>query len=179
MSLKWNLDLALTEHEPLKFFDPDEMDDILTSPEKFHSTLEKASMAGYERAIAEVKQHVPALVQHLIGHQLSVRDRFEGFYNNNPALRQVRPYVDKVMQQIGQQNPNMSFDEVASQAAEIASKELGIGQSFKPRVVQSTPAEKPTLPGRGSSRRPSGNASPEANEFADVMNLHRQNAFTY
>lgn len=168
---------AETEALP-EFFKEEEFDDVLSDAKAFKSVLYKASDAGFQRAVNEVRQYIPALVQHLIQQSLGARDQMEQFYGFHPHLQPVRGYVDRVIEELSVNNPNRSFEEISNKAVEIAEKQLGLSkQPFKPTVVSSR--EKPTLPGRSSSRQTPGTDPKGSDEFSDVLLQHAKSGFTF
>lgn len=114
----------------LKDYDFDEVRD---DPEKFKKFM--FDVANYVKKQTEesVYKNLPQTVSSIAGQQIELRQTAQNFYNENPELAEVKPFVAKITNQVASENPQWDMQKVLAEVAKRSYKSLGLEKSAKPQ----------------------------------------------
>lgn len=140
-----------------------DFDGIMESKEQFVGFIKDLVTSVAQNTQAYVQGVVP---QTITSH-MSMQQVREQFYQDNPELDPVRPYVANIASTIAAEQPEWGLQEVLTEAAKRAKAALNI------REVSATVKDKgpsPTLPGsKGGGRKPAPQKTALQNELDEFM----------
>ena len=137
------------ESEDVDFLSGQDIEEILVDPGKLNAILnqvyKKAEASGYEKAL----RSIPQIVDKHINNQLTVKEKVDLFYKQNPALDPVRNYVAKVASSIQSEHPDWDIDTIFAETKKVAEYTLGIDTT----TAKPKPKAKPAFVKGGNTPR--------------------------
>jgi hypothetical protein len=111
----------------------------------------------------------PDVVREHVTQHMTMRELVDNFYAENSDLANVRKTVGAIANEISQENPNLTLDEVFAEAAKRTRETLGLPAAG---TVQQQNAPKPNLPQRrqpGNRRNGTPQLTGMAKEIDDLL----------
>jgi len=134
------------EPTPVDFLGNLDIDDVLESKESLNNVLKnvfEANMKAIKQLTLELPKIVSNIAQQYTDMQLTVRD----FYQKNPDLAPLKPFVGVVAQHLGAKNPDWSYDKLLEETGKEVRSRLkklkGSGSEAKPRAKQKATFQQP------------------------------------
>lgn len=135
-----------SESTTIDFLGNLDVDDILESKENLNKVLKnvfEANMKTIKQLTLELPKIVSNIAQQYTDMQLTVRD----FYQKNPDLAPLKPFVGVVAQHLGAKNPDWSYDKLLEETGKEVRSRLkklkGSGSEAKPRAKQKATFQQP------------------------------------
>lgn len=154
------------------FLDGLDIDEVLSSGENLNKLLLAVYNRGLQESIRMSQESwqtaAPNVVKEHITQHMTMRELVDNFYADNSDLVNVRKTVGAIANEISQENPNLTLDEVFAEAAKRTRETLGL-----PALEQrQTQPNKPNLPQRrqpGNRRNGSVTLTGVAKEIDDLL----------
>lgn len=96
--------------------------------QKLSLFMETVMDRAEKKAIDQTMQAVPTTINQTIDNRTRLEKIKTKFYDDNPILSSVQPYVSQIANQISQQEPDLSVEDVLGRTAEKAYQNLGISK---------------------------------------------------
>ena len=147
--------------------------DSLLEKVDFDGIMEcKEQLVGFIKdLVTSVAQNTQAYVQgfvpQTITSHMSMQQVKEQFYQDNPELDPVRPYVANIASTVAAEQPEWGLQEVLTESAKRAKAALNIREVSKTVKEDKGPA--PTLPGSKGGRKPTPQKTALQNELDEFM----------
>lgn len=135
------------------FLTADEVDRIIDEPQLLN--------VAFNRAIGVMQQNMQMVIQQEVNRQVLVSRAVSDFYTQNPDLAPYGKFVQFVMGEIEQQNPNSPYSEIFQKTAEESRKRLGLSvqaqEQSRDNRQSTVGKQKPAFAGsKKGSPRPAG-----------------------
>lgn len=147
------------------FLDGLDIDEVLSSSENLNKLLLSVYNRGLQESMRMARENwtgeAPNLVREHITQHMTMRELVDGFYSTNPDLQNAKKTVGAIANEVSQENPNLTLDEVFAEAAKRTREVLGLPPQA---IQQQQSAVKPNLP----SRRQPGNRRNGTNVLTGV-----------
>ena len=140
-----------------------DFDGIMESREQFVGFIKDLVTSVAQNTQAYVQGFVP---QTITSH-MSMQEVREQFYQDNPELNPVRPYVANIASTVAAEQPEWGLQEVLTEAAKRAKAALNIREV--PKTVREDKGPAPTLPGSKGGRKPTPQKTALQNELDEFM----------
>lgn len=147
------------------FLDGLDIDDVLSSSENLNKLLLAVYNQGLQESIRMAGEHFsttgPSMIQQHVNQHLTMRELVDNFYQENQDLLSVRKTVGAIANEVSQEDPNLTIEQVFAEAAKRTREALGIPA---PSNSQRDQRERPNLP----SRRQPGNRRNGTNQLSGI-----------
>lgn len=144
----------------------EEIDKALGKPEDLNALLSKVEGRAVEKAL----KMIPAIIDHTVRTQLTLRTKVADFYGANKDLLPHREFVGHVVDDMMGKNPDWRLDKVFGELPKEVRKRLGLKQQADAGGKRS-----PASPHRGGGARQPAEHSTEGGdlqaEIADLVDL--------
>lgn len=140
-----------------------DFDGIMESKEQFVGFIKDLVTSVAQNTQAYVQGFVP---QTITSH-MSMQQVREQFYQDNPELNPVRPYVANIASTVAAEQPEWGLQEVLTEAAKRAKAALNIREV--PKTMKEDKGPAPTLPGSKGGRKPTPQKTALQNELDEFM----------
>lgn len=149
----------------------EEFDEIFESPEKLVDLLNRVR----ESAVEQVLKSVPSLASNIVNQQMVLKGMVQDFYEANQDLRNVKPFVAVVANEIAARHPDWGVERVFQETAIETRKRLGLkAQALKGEQQQTVGSKRPALP-KAKGTTPTRKAQPKLSkleqELRDLMDV--------
>lgn len=147
------------------FLSEDEIDRIIDEPQLLNT--------AFNRAISVMQQNIQGVIQAEVNRQVMVTRAVSDFYTSNQDLAPYSKFVQFVMAEVEQQNPQKTYAEIFDITAQESRKRLGMGSAPTVQRQQSRPdQQKPAFAGtKKSTARPAPKQDFFDQNAADMFNL--------
>jgi len=147
------------------FLSEDEIDRIIDEPQLLNT--------AFNRAISVMQQNMQVVIQAEVNRQVMVTRAVSDFYTSNQDLAPYSKFVQYVMSEVEQQNPQKTYAEIFDMTAQESRKRLGMGSAPTVQRQQSRPdQQKPAFAGtKKSTARPAPKQDFFDQNAADMFNL--------
>jgi len=154
-----------TSEKLTAFLSEDEIDRIIDEPQLLNT--------AFNRAISVMQQNIQGVIQAEVNRQVMVTRAVSDFYTSNQDLAPYSKFVQFVMSEVEQQNPQKTYAEIFSLTAQESRKRLGMGSVPTVQRQQSRPdQQKPAFAGsKKSTARPAPKQDFFDQNAADMFNL--------
>lgn len=140
-----------------------DFDGIMESKEQFVGFIKDLVTSVAQNT----QDYVQGFVPQTITSHMSMQQVREQFYQANPELDPVRPYVANIASTVAAEQPEWGLQEVLTEAAKRAKAALNIREVAQPVKEDRGPA--PTLPGSKGGRKPTPQKTALQNELDEFM----------
>ena len=155
----------------------EDLDEILSSKEKFNSFMSRAINLSINSAVENTLRSMPQVVSAQVRQQQQMQTYVDEFYKENKDLEPVKKTVGAVANTVYSENPAFTLDEVFSETAKRVRTMLGLKKQAAPSAPapQTPPAEKPSqkpaLPGvqKSGARSQGVELTGQAKHIAEVL----------
>jgi hypothetical protein len=147
------------------FLTEEEVDRIIDEPHLLNT--------AFNRAISVMQQNMQGVIQAEVNRQVMVTRAVSDFYTSNQDLAPYSKFVQFVMSEVEQQNPQKTYAEIFDMTAQESRKRLGMGSAPTVQRQQSRPdQQKPAFAGtKKSAARPAPKQDFFDQNAADMFNL--------
>ena len=154
---------AELKHDLDSLLEKVDFDGIMENKEQFVGFIKDLVTSVAQNTQAYVQGFVP---QTITSH-MSMQQVREQFYQDNPELNPVRPYVANIASTVAAEQPEWGLQEVLTEAAKRAKAALNIREV--PKTVKEDKGPAPTLPGSKGGRKPTPQKTALQNELDELM----------
>lgn len=158
-------DVTSFQAQEHNFLDGLDIDEVLSSGENLNKLLLAVYNRGLEQSTRMAQESwqaaVPNVVREHVTQHMTMRELVDNFYAENSDLVNVRKTVGAIANEISQENPNLTLDEVFAEAAKRTRETLGLSAQGN---TQQQNVPKPNLP----TRRQPGNRRNGTNQLTGV-----------
>lgn len=154
----------------------EEADNLIDKPREVLTAV----MGRLARVIREtIMRDLPPVVGSVAQHQISMFEKVQAFYRDNPDLNNYRDFCVLTAGQIENDHPDWDTDQIYAETAKVAKARLGLKSKMEQKESAQTTETtlKPALPGGSrTSRKPSGGPklSAEQQSMVDLLNLENR-----
>lgn len=140
-------DLQITEEE---------YNEAMTSVAKFNDVVMKKAAAYTEGRVQEVLRSLGNTVAPMVQQVVDIRIAASDFYLSNPDLREFKPFVGMVANEIFAKNPDKPLDELFNITGKEVRKRLKLQKptGSASMGIERKPSPAVVAPGRRSTRKP-------------------------
>ena len=129
-------------------------EEIQDDPEKFKQFILDVANHVKKNTEESIFKNLPQTVNSLAGQQIELRQTAQRFYDQNPELAEVRPFVAKITNQVASEHPDWGIEKVLAETAKRSYKALGLEKTAKTQQQTSGKKRKPGLAdAKGGSKR--------------------------
>lgn len=107
----------------------DDVEDAMTDPEKMIGLLQTVFDQGREAIL----RNIPNIVASTVHRQTTVQSAVQTFYEENPKLKEHMNYVGFITNQVQDEHPDWTVEQILNEAALRSYKGLGIKVTAKQR----------------------------------------------
>jgi hypothetical protein len=148
------------------FLSEDEIDRIIDEPQLLNT--------AFNRALNVMQQSMQGVIQAEVNRQVMVTRAVSDFYTSNKDLAPYSKFVQFVMSEVEQQNPQKTYAEIFDMTATESRKRLGLGGG-KPSVERQQSRPDQQKPAFAGSKKSTSRPAPKQDFFdqnaADMFNL--------
>lgn len=161
-----------SDQEPKKevklenFLTAEELDKVIDEPEILNT--------AFGRAISVIEQNIQGVIQAEVNRQILVSRAVSDFYTSNQDLAPYSKFVQFVMHEVEQQNPDKTYADIFQLTANETRKRLGLAAGQQPAQRQKSQpgAQRPAFAGtKKGTARPAGKQEFFDPNAADLFNL--------
>jgi hypothetical protein len=120
-----------------------DLDDVLSNSDNLNKLLvavyNKAVQDGSKRSAEGIMRTLPNTMSNYVSNHLSMRELVNQFYSDNPDLKDAKKTVTDVANQLANENPELSVEEVFAKTGEKVREVLNL------KKIEPKSNEKPTL----------------------------------
>lgn len=129
-------------------------EEIQDDPEKFKQFILDVANHVKKNTEESIFKNLPQTVNSLAGQQIELRQTAQRFYDQNPELGEVKPFVAKITNQVASEHPDWGIEKVLAETAKRSYKALGLEKTAKTQQQTSGKKRKPGLAdAKGGSKR--------------------------
>lgn len=129
-------------------------EEIQDDPEKFKQFILDVANHVKKNTEESIFKNLPQTVNSLAGQQIELRQTAQRFYDQNPELAEVKPFVAKITNQVASEHPDWGIEKVLAETAKRSYKALGLEKTAKTQQQTSGKKRKPGLAdAKGGSKR--------------------------
>ncbi len=143
-----------------------DFDEIFENPDQFKKVLLDVANTVRRQTEEALYKNLPQVVGNVTGQQLELRKAADTFYDKNPELASVKPYVAKVTAQVADKHPDWSFEQILAETAKVARKGLGLEGLAKEEAKKKTKAKQ--KPAFADAKRRSNKRSKAGSDLSEL-----------
>ncbi len=158
------------EVKPPDFFGEWQYEDIIEDEGKFKTFLNEFAEKIKTYTEESLYKKLPSTVSTLANQQISIQSSVRDFYESNPPLAKVKPFVATVTNQVASEHPDWDLQKVLHETAERAYKALGLEKSVMEKEAKKS--KKPAFAPAGKTGSKRGKQTPDVSQLEkDIMEL--------
>jgi len=167
-------DVPVLEDVEFKISDED-YDAALSSREKFEEVVGGHVSNVAAKLQQQVVSELPAIINNLVSQQVAMQQTITTFYDENPDLADYKQFVGFIANNLRQENPELSLEDLLMKAAETSRKKLIMAEKIEKKEKKK---DKPRRQSRNRKPSKKSNQSadkltPQEEQMLNMMKRHQ------